>query len=278
MSLEWDAIVMVDADSIIERGLLRRVRGCAGAAARGVAGPQRSRDRRPPARPGGTGVVRDAGRADAPRPEPACTCCVRLRGTGMVLARRIVDAVPVPGAGVGGPLVQPRPVPRRHPPRPRGDGTPPVVERRYLGGGGGPADPLRSRSDVGRPREFARAAPAAPRPRLARSRVVPAHPAVRGSRCSASSPRLRWRGSRARRCSRSSRSVASRCSPPPWRSRWCRRERGAHVAGSRDRAVVRALEGGHPDPCVAPPQDARSAPSAPRLADPARGVIAAPNW
>ena len=89
MSLEWDAMVMVDADSIIERGFFDE---CEAALARGAEALQARSEAAI-----GPGLLDQAALASfamqgvlMPRGRSRLHLLVRLRGTGMVLARRIV--------------------------------------------------------------------------------------------------------------------------------------------------------------------------------------------
>ena len=90
MTLEWDAIVMVDADSIIERGFFDE---CEAALARGAEALQGRSEAAI-----GTSLLDQAGLASfamqgvlMPRGRSRLHLLVRLRGTGMVLTRRIVS-------------------------------------------------------------------------------------------------------------------------------------------------------------------------------------------
>ena len=119
MTLEWDAIVMVDADSIIERGFFDECEAALGGRREALQGRSEAAIGHQPARSGGLasfamqGVLMPAGREP---PAPARPPAGYRHGPDP--AHRA--AVRVPGRGVGGPLVQPRPVPRRHPARARG--------------------------------------------------------------------------------------------------------------------------------------------------------------
>lgn len=88
--LEWDALVMIDADSVVEPGFLD---ACARALATGAESLQARSEYLP--RPGLVGRLSLANFAlegvTLPRGRDALRAAVRLRGTGMVLVRRLVE-------------------------------------------------------------------------------------------------------------------------------------------------------------------------------------------
>ena len=106
LGLAWDAMVMIDADSIVEPGFFR---ACESALASGAEALQaRSEAVR------GPGLIDQAALSASalqgvtmPRGRDRLRLLVRLRGTGMVLRRHIVSDFRFPGSGLGGPLVQP---------------------------------------------------------------------------------------------------------------------------------------------------------------------------
>ncbi len=256
MTLEWDAIVMVDADSIIERGFFDE---CEAALARGAEALQGRSEAAI-----GTSLLDQAGLASfamqgvlMPRGRSRLHLLVRLRGTGMVLTRRIVSQYEFRAAAsedlwysldlcLAG--IRPAHVE--------------TARLRSLNvATWEAAGDQRIRYEAGRmsaAREFAR-------PLLRRHDLASIEAAW-----FLLTPPFAGRGVLRRRRGRAG--VARgrhgarvrRARLPRVARRHPRGRAGAggsgraHVAGSRDRAVVRALEGGHPDPRVAPAQDAGS--------------------
>src|SRR4029079_8001443 len=120
-ALDWDAVVMLDADSVIEPGFFDAceralaagadaVQARGAGAGRGEA-PERGRPRREPGLRGGAGGLRDPGHHAPPGPRPAWAVGAPARhGHGDPAAAR--PRASLPRACIGGPRLHTRPHPR----------------------------------------------------------------------------------------------------------------------------------------------------------------------
>ena len=256
MTLEWDAIVMVDADSIIERGFFDE---CEAALARGAEALQGRSEAAI-----GTSLLDQAGLASfamqgvlMPRGRSRLHLLVRLRGTGMVLTRRIVSQYEFRAAAsedlwysldlcLAG--IRPAHVE--------------TARLRSLNvATWEAAGDQRIRYEAGRmsaTREFAR--PLLRRHDLASIEAawfLLTPPFAVAVFCVVAAAALAWLAGATVLAFVGLGCLALLAATLAGRAGAGGSGR-AHVAGSRDRAVVRALEGGHPDPRVAPAQDAGS--------------------
>ena len=150
-TLEWDAVVMIDADSIVEPDFLDV---CARAIASGASAAQA---RSEGALKGGmvaltTLVAFTLQGVVVPRGRDKLGLCVRLRGTGMALGPRRRPRPPVHRTGIGGSRLHARPAARWHPPQAPRRRPAPLRERGRLGGLAAAAGALR-----GGPHGWARA-------------------------------------------------------------------------------------------------------------------------
>ena len=129
--MEWDAVLMLDADSVIEPGFFASCEQALGTGAPAV--QARSESGRAHARPGGVARrVHAAGHHDPARPRPARRLGPAARDRDGDPARRRAGA-PLPRAGLGGPLLHARPAARGHPLPPRRLRAPALAGREHAG-------------------------------------------------------------------------------------------------------------------------------------------------
>ncbi len=192
--LEWDAVLMLDADSVIEPGFFAACEQALLDRRAGGAGAQREQ-------PAAARWRRQASLAaftlqgiTIPRGRDRLGLSVRLRGTGMAIRRDLALDAPLPGAGVRGPRLHARPAARRRALPPRRRRAPALGRCEQLGHVRRPEGPLRGGQDGCCSRLCA--APAAPRRsgsatrRAWRPRGSSRRRRSRWGRCRSVSPRL----------------------------------------------------------------------------------------